>query len=80
MMSILREIEILKKLSNMPENIYTIKLRDVFTTSENISSTTKVKEVWLVTDYYSFDLGSLFDRASQPLTEKQALSLVYHLL
>lgn len=75
--SLLREIEILQKLSSMPGNTYTIKLREVFTPCDTVRNSNKIKEVCIVTDYYDFDLGSLLDRVSQPITEKQALSLIH---
>ena len=58
---VLREIQISRQLSQMPENIYTVKLLDIIINPKALQDPTKLKRIFLVMNYIDFDLRILLE-------------------
>lgn len=77
---IIREVEILLKLSMDQENVYTISILDLFTNDEAIQDPTKLTELFIVTEFYEFDLFTILTNNQLALDEDQATTIIYNLI
>lgn len=77
---LIREISILKKLSSMKNNQFTVRLLDAFVNPEAKSDPASLTDVFLVMDYYEFDLRKLLDSRENLVSVNQVKILMYNLL
>lgn len=66
---ICRELQILYKLAMLKDNYYTVKLLDAFVPQYAETNPAALDCLFLVTDYYDYDLNFLLDKGSNQLDE-----------
>ena len=76
---VLREIQIFRQLSQMPENVYTVKLIDIIINPKALQDPTRLKRVFLVMDYIDFDLRILLEQQSQS-SDEHVITILYNIL
>ena len=77
---ILREVEIMRKLSEMPNNFFTTKLFDIVIPVTSESDLCTFNSIFLIMDYVYLDLEKLFQSKNATLTEDHVVTLLYNLL
>ena len=73
----LREITILRKLSQVKNNVFTTKLIDVMITD---SEKDNFNEVFIVMEFADFDLRTLFEKLKPNLEKRHVITILYNLL
>lgn len=77
---IISEIQIMRKLTAMPNNVYTTKLLDVIT-PDNSEEMTKLPYVMLVMNYIESDMVNIMESAEDlDLTESHVVTMMYNIL
>lgn len=71
---VLREISLLRKLSKLKENIFTVRLHDVL-----IQRSEEFDDVFLVQDYYENSLKDILSEDRDEFTEEHAKVILYNL-
>ena len=64
----------------LKDNYYTVKLLDAFVPQYAETNPALLDCLYLVTDYYDYDLNFLLDKESNSLDENQALTIIYNCL
>lgn len=75
-----RELQILFKLSRQENNQFTVNLLDAFVNQEAEKDSKKLNKIYLVMEYYDFDLMKLLSNKVNMINEMQAKTLIYNLL
>lgn len=75
-----RELQILFKLSRQENNQFTVALLDAFVNQEAESNPKQLNKIYLVMEYYDFDMMKLLSNKSNKINPLQAKTLIYNLL
>lgn len=75
-----RELQILYKLAMLKDNFYTVRLLDAFVPQYAEQDPSTLDCLFLVTDFYEYDLNFLLDKGTNQLDENQAMTIIYNLL
>jgi serine/threonine protein kinase len=65
LIKLIREVQVLHKLSKMANNQFTVQLLDVFTNHEAYEEPSKLTKVYLVMEYINPSLKNLLDSQAQ---------------
>lgn len=75
-----REMQILFKLSRQENNQFTVNLLDAFVNKEATTDSKQLNKIYLVMEYFDFDLLKLLSNKANQINKLQAKTLVYNLL
>lgn len=75
-----RELQLLFKLSRQENNQFTVQLLDAFVNEEAIENSKSLSKVYLVMEFYDFDLMKLLQNKVNVISKLQAKTLIYNLL
>jgi len=78
--SIIREVHILRKLTQLKQNKFTVKLLDAFIGKNKDKETDELKTIYLVMDYFAFDIRAMINSTSANLQAEHIKILAYNLL
>ena len=77
---VLREIMILRQLSQMKKNVFTVLLYDIYISEEAIETISKLKEVFLVMEFVKYDLRGLLSNETRGYGANHTTVIIYNLL
>lgn len=78
---VLREINILRKLSKMPGNVFTTKLYDIMLPTKTKEGMESFDKVFLIMSYEEYDLKGIFESTEAPeFGEKHVVTILYNIL
>jgi len=78
--AVLREIMILRKLTSMPDNVFTSHLYDVIIPTYAELDLDLLDHLFLVMDYVDFDLKTLFSKTTNGFDDNHVKIILYNLL
>lgn len=77
--TIVSEIQVLRKLQSVPNNIYTTKLRDLIV--PEVEDSEPIPYVFIIMDYYPMDLRGVLSNSNMVgLTEQHIVTIMYNAL
>ena len=77
--SVIREITILRKLSKHASNGFSVRLIDIIVPEAEMKAK-KIKNIFLVMDYYKYNLRTLLDDVDNSFTQEHLSIIAYNLL
>jgi len=77
---VLRELSILRQLSDMALNVFTTKLYDVIVSEEGLENIDSLTHVFLVLERVDYDIKTLFKNGMGGFTDTHANVVMYNLL
>jgi mitogen-activated protein kinase 1/3 len=78
---VIREIQILRQLSQMESNVFTVKIHDIIVPESAGEELENLTHLFIVLDYYEFDLKKLFiNKKPSNFQDDHVLTIIYNLL